>query len=86
MIIQPEIDNATQVGTRRAETHPSCTRRLLLREDVIFRLQLSEDQVQQLINTRQLTTIRIASQERFDSLDLERLIDSYKTTASRRSQ
>jgi hypothetical protein len=61
-------------------------RRLLLQGDVQSLLQLSEDQVQQLINTRQITVIRITGEERFDSRDLERLIDTYKATALRRAQ
>jgi hypothetical protein len=61
-------------------------RRLLLREEVILLLQLNNDQVQLLINTRQINPIRIAGEERFDSRDIEQLIESYKTTASRRPQ
>ncbi len=64
----------------------SIQRRLMVRDEVIAVLQLSDDKVQQLINTRQLLTIRIAGEERFDSLDLYRLIEAYKNTASRRIQ
>jgi hypothetical protein len=62
----------------------SIKRRLMVREEVLAVLQLSDDKVQQLINTRQILTIRIAGEERFDSLDLYRLIEAYKTTSSRR--
>ena len=60
-------------------------RRLLVRSDVESLLQLSEDQVQQLINTRQVTVIRITGQERFDSRELDLLIETYKKTAQRRA-
>jgi hypothetical protein len=60
-------------------------RRLLLRSDVESLLQLSEDQVQQLINTRQITALRIAGEERFDSRELDLLIETYKKTAQRRA-
>jgi hypothetical protein len=58
----------------------------MAREEVLAVLQLSDDQVQQLINTRQIQTIMIVGEERFDSLDLYRLIEAYKSTASRRIQ
>ncbi len=60
-------------------------RRLLLRSDVESLLQLSEDQVQQLINTRQITVIRIRGEYRFDSSELDLLIETYKETAQRRA-
>lgn len=59
-------------------------RRLLVRDEVISILHLTDDQVQQLINTRQILPIRIAGEERFDSQDLYRLIETYKFTAARR--
>jgi hypothetical protein len=61
-------------------------RRLLIRPEVLQMLQLTDEQVQGLLNTRQIVPIRIAGEERFDSRDLERLIDSYRTTALRRAQ
>jgi hypothetical protein len=61
-------------------------RRLLIRQEALGLLQLSDEQLQLLVNTRQVTVIRIAGEERFDSRDLEQLIESYKTTASRRAQ
>jgi hypothetical protein len=73
--------NADQpLGLVRAE------RRLLLRGDVHSLLQLSPEKVQQLINTRQITVLLIAGEERFDSKDLDQLIESYKSTAARRPQ
>jgi hypothetical protein len=61
-------------------------RRLLIRSEVVRLLHLSDEKVQQLINTRQITALRIAGEERFDSQDLDLLIDSYKATAARRPQ
>jgi hypothetical protein len=61
-------------------------RRLLFRSEVLQMLQLTEMQVQGLIDTRQIVAIRIAGEERFDSRDIERLIDAYRTTALRRAQ
>jgi hypothetical protein len=61
-------------------------RRLLGREEVLWLLHLSDEQLQLLINTRQIIVIRIAGEERFDSPDLDQLIDSYKATAARRPQ
>jgi len=49
-------------------------------------LQLTGEQVQGLINTRQLLAFRIAGEERFDSRDFDGLIEIYKATAARRTQ
>ena len=59
-------------------------RRLLIRTEMLNLLQLSEAQLQQLIDTRQVLPIRITREERFDSKELNKLIDSYKRTAERR--
>jgi hypothetical protein len=61
-------------------------RRLLVRNDIVAILQLSDEKVEQLINTRQIQPMRIAGEERFDSADIDNLIDAYKATASRRPQ
>ena len=61
-------------------------RRLLTRQEATSQLQLSDEQFQLLINTRQITVIRITGEERFDSCDLDQLIDSYRATAARRPQ
>lgn len=61
-------------------------RRLLTRQEALWRLHLSDEQLQHLINTRQITVIRIAGEERLDSRDLDQLISSYKATAARRAQ
>jgi hypothetical protein len=62
----------------------SPSRRLLLRAEALSYLQLEDEQLQNLIDTRQITPIRIAGVERFDLNDLNELINTYKTTASRR--
>ncbi|MGC2635844.1 MAG: hypothetical protein WA294_01610 [Acidobacteriaceae bacterium] len=59
-------------------------RRLHSREDLLMLLNLNDEQVQFLTNTRQITAIRIAGEERYDSRDIDRLIESYKATAQRR--
>jgi len=97
----PGIDAAAHVRPPAVQTMGECLgedtvelsrgqsshcRRLLTGDEVVFRLCLSVDQVRFLIHTRQLTAIRIAGVERFDSQEIEHLIECYKTTASRRSQ
>jgi len=47
-------------------------------------LRLDDDKLQALIDTRQITPIRISGAERFDLNDLDELINAYKATASRR--
>jgi hypothetical protein len=59
-------------------------RRLLIREEVLSLLHLSDEHLQLLMRTRQLVPIRIAGEERFDSRDVDQLIESYKSTALRR--
>jgi hypothetical protein len=61
-----------------------CPRRLLTREQAQRVLQLNDEKLQFLINTRQITAFPIVGEERFDSRDIDRLIDGYKGTASRR--
>jgi hypothetical protein len=60
------------------------SRRLLTRIEVLSLLQLVDEKVQHLIDTRQINVIRIEGEERFDSRDIYHLIDSYFSTASRR--
>ena len=61
-------------------------RHLVDRAGLLARLCLPDEKVQHLIDTRQIQTLRVAGEERFDSLDIDLLIDAYKTTASRRAQ
>jgi hypothetical protein len=60
-------------------------KRLMTRNDVVRYLALSYDQVQSLINTHQITLIRIRGEDRFDSRELDLLIETYKKTAQRRA-
>lgn len=60
-------------------------KRLMARSEVDRYLALSFDQVQSLIKTRQLTVIRIKGEDRFDSRELDLLIETYKKTAQRRA-
>jgi hypothetical protein len=82
----PEPGLGDAVSGNVVGSENSTGRRLLIRPEVLQMLQLTEEQVQGLINTRQITALRIAGEERFDSRDLERLIDTYKATALRRAQ
>ena len=59
-------------------------RYLLQREQAAGLLQISGDDLQWLVNTRQLMAIGNGCNQLFDSLELYRLIDSYKRTQSRR--
>ncbi len=60
-------------------------RRLLQREEVAELHQIDDADLQELIDTRQLTEIRIRGKESFDSADVYGLIDSYRRTSSRRT-
>jgi len=53
--------------------HRPQPRRLLLRAEALSYLQLDDEQLQTLINTRQITSVRIAGVERFDLNDLDQL-------------
>lgn len=74
--------------TEDKQNHSSATRqrRLLTHEEVQMQLTLNDDQVQFLIRTGQINRIRIAGEERFDSREIDGLIDSYRATAQRRAQ
>ena len=61
-------------------------RRLLRREEVLSLLQLEDSDLQQLIDTRQITDLRIRGHQRFDSLEIWRFIDAYKIVSNRRTQ
>ena len=58
-------------------------RKLLQIEEVAELLHLDVEQLRWLINTDQIQPIRICGQDRFDSDDIYRLIDTYKTTQAR---
>lgn len=61
-------------------------RHLLQREQVASVLQIPEADLQWLIDTRQLTELLIHGHQRFDSRDIDLLIDAYRSTAQRRAQ
>jgi hypothetical protein len=61
-------------------------RKLLQRDEVAALLQIPAEDLEWLINTRQLLEVRIRGHERFDSKDIFELIDAYKITSSRRVQ
>jgi hypothetical protein len=61
-------------------------RKLLQRDEVVALLQIPVEDLEWLINTRQLLEVRIRGHERFDSKDVFELIDAYKATSSRRIQ
>lgn len=65
--------------------HARQEQRLYQRTDLVNLLQLSEEQVGQLIRTGQLRPIRICGEERIDSRELEQLIGTYRQIAQRRT-
>ncbi|CAN5691264.1 hypothetical protein BH10ACI4_BH10ACI4_34640 [soil metagenome] len=61
-------------------------RRLLQHAELSALLQLTQEQIDWLVNTRQIQPLQICGEARFDSRDVDGLIDTYKTTAARRIQ
>jgi len=59
-------------------------RRLLQRDQVAALLQIPDEDLQWLIETRQLLEIRIRGHIRYDSRSVSQLIDSYATIQERR--
>jgi len=59
-------------------------RRLYQRDELSALLQLDELKVQQLVNTGQLSPIRICGEVRFDSRDVDQLIQTYKQISQRK--
>ncbi len=80
-----EAQNITLCPTCAATTAWVRAKRLMTRSEAELYLALLHDQVQSLINTRQITVIRIKGEDRFDSRDLDLLIETYKQTARRRA-
>jgi hypothetical protein len=66
--------------------NPSPDRRLLQRSDLPALLQLTLEQIDWLVSTRQITPLRICGQLRFDSRDVNELIETYKQTSTRKIQ
>lgn len=79
-------ENTTLCPACAATTAWVTAKRLIPRNEVDLYLALSHDQVQSLINTQQITVIRIKGEDRFDSRDLDLLIETYKQTARRRAK
>ena len=65
-------------------TDPPSQRRLHRREELPGILGLSTEQVAQLERTGQLNPIRICGEERFDSKEVDALIETYRQIASRK--
>jgi hypothetical protein len=61
-------------------------RRLYAGADLPELLQLTQEQIDWLVGTRQLQPLRICGQVRYDSRQIDDLINTYLTTASRRVQ
>jgi hypothetical protein len=66
--------------------YASQDRKLLQQGEVAALMQIPAEDIEWLINTRQLHEIRIRGNVRFDSKDVFELIDAYKITSSRRIQ
>ncbi len=62
----------------------SRSRYLLRKDDLIDLLQLPEPKVQWLIDTEQIHPILLCGEERFDSRELDRLIETYNQIADRK--
>lgn len=65
--------------------HVDYPRRLYMREDLPAVMSLSLQQIGTLIDTGQLTAIRICGEERFDSREVSELIATYIRVAGRRA-
>jgi hypothetical protein len=61
-------------------------RRLYAGADLPALLQLSAEQIDRLVKTGQLRQIRICGEVRFDSRDLDALIQAYKSIAQRKEE
>jgi hypothetical protein len=62
-------------------------RRLLRRADLVALLQLPEPKIQWLINTNQIHALFLCEgEERFDSRDVDQLIETYKQIAIRKER
>jgi hypothetical protein len=64
---------------------PQSGRRLYMAGELPSLLQLNEGQVDHLIKTGQLLPIRICGEVRFDSRELDRLIETYRQIALRKN-
>jgi hypothetical protein len=55
-------------------------------DDVMALLCLDRSHIEWLANSGQLQPIQICGQERFDTQDIRRLVETYKTTQMRRKK
>lgn len=60
-------------------------RRLLQHAELSALLPLTQEQIDWLVSTRQLQPLKICGETLYDSRQIDHLIDSYLTTASRRA-
>lgn len=66
--------------------HPETQPRLYEPAELPALLQLSQDQIDQLVRTGQIRPIRICGVERIDSHEVDQLIDTYHQIAERKNQ
>lgn len=78
--------NAAGNSTGAYTMESAGNRRLFARNEVEVYLALATEKVQFLVDTGQLTAIRIRGEERFDVRDLDMLVETYKMTAKRRGR
>ncbi len=85
-VVHPELVGSSTLCPSCAATNAWVrAKRLMTRSEVEQYLSLSWDQVQSLISTGQIVAIRMKGEDRFDSRDLDLLVDEYKKTAQRRA-
>jgi len=61
-------------------------RRLYVDTDLPALLRLTQEQIDWLVNTRQLQPLQICGESRYDSRQIDDLINTYLQTASKRVQ
>ena len=66
--------------------HEAYPKRLLTFPELITFLNLPDDSVEWLVDTRQLSPLTIHGHVRFDSRDVTKLIETYKLTQQRRTE
>jgi hypothetical protein len=66
--------------------NPSPERRLYRVEQLPGLLELNPDQIERLVATGQLRTIRICGEIRCDSLEINQLIETYSQIAKRNNE
>lgn len=67
-------------------THPEPCRRLYQKGDLPDLLQLNPEQIDRLIRTGQICPIQICGETRFDSHEIDSLIETYKQVQKRRHE